>query len=270
MSEIIIKETKDPKIIKQNVFGYARISKKVDGMDKEQLERTLRNQFEIIENDSKLNNYNLIKIFYDRDLSGSDFENRDDFNKMISLSKKGEASLILVADDKRFARDPAYFIIYLRELIKAGIRVKDIARQKIMHPEDFDDQVLAMVSGGAVTEGRKKYEQWFDRYVALGKPIITPIFGYKWKEVKNKQELKSWEIVPKKAEIVKKVFELKDKKNYKEICKELGIYPVLLYRILNNERIYKGELCVKKSIKDRVKLTIPEIIWYKGIHPPIL
>lgn len=244
-------------------FGYVRKSPD----DKEGTEVSIKNQKDLIENYCNKNNIKLIDTFEDLDLSGSD-RFRKGFTEMILEILKSNVEIIIVKDKSRFCRDTAFFLDTLKDLRAYNKKVFSIMDNHYLDPEDFGDMVTSMVDEKTIIDGRKKARLLLISKQEKGLPCIPAPYGYKYKTIKKE---KVWVLDEKKADIVKKSFDLTLKKlDYKNICKELDISVNLYYKILKN-RNYLGFVSFYNKIKDSSGKTIrKELVEYKGVHKQIV
>ena len=84
-----------------SVCAYCRVS-----TDKSDQRNSFESQKRFFENEFKKHqNWTKKVIFADEGISGTSLKNRNEFNKMISLSNKGEYDLIITKDVSRFSRN---------------------------------------------------------------------------------------------------------------------------------------------------------------------
>jgi DNA invertase Pin-like site-specific DNA recombinase len=246
-------------------FGYVRKSPD----EKEGTESSIFNQTKLIEEYAKNNNFELIEIFIDKNISGSD-RTRKAFNDMISRAIHGEAQLIIIKDQDRFARDTAFFSDTLTDLEAYGVKVFSIIKNDYISAEDLGDMVTSVVDADFVRRARAKTKISFEQKKNEGLPPFIAPFGYKFSKTKPK----IWIFDKKNAEIVKIVCcDVISGVNYKETIEKSKINKSLYYRILKNASagIYSGYIVYQKKIKASNKTIVRfEEIKYKGIHKPII
>ena len=101
------------------VVAYCRVSTN----DKEQLtsyENQLKHYTESINANP---DWEFVGIFADKGISGTSVKNRDEFNKMIRLCKRGKVDMIMVKAISRFARNTVDCLKYTRLLKDIGVDV---------------------------------------------------------------------------------------------------------------------------------------------------
>lgn len=243
-------------------FGYARKSPD----EKEDTETSINNQIFLFKNVSKEKGFELVKIFVDKNVSGSDRQ-RKEFLKMIDEIKHSDVGVILVKDQDRFARDSAFFYDTLQDLEIRDKKVYSIMKNKFLSYEDLGDVITSVVDAYYITTQRKKTELLFNQKKELGLPPISAPFGYK-----NKN--KKWVISKVQSEKVKVVIDdYKNNVSYKITTQRLRISPIQYYRILKNYHngIYSGYVYYIKKIKDANKNIVrTEEVKYRGNHTPII
>ena len=101
------------------VVAYCRVSTK----EEEQLnsyENQLKHYTEAINANP---DWEFVGIFADKGISGTSVKNRDEFNKMIRLCKRGKVDMIMVKAISRFARNTVDCLKYTRLLKDIGVDV---------------------------------------------------------------------------------------------------------------------------------------------------
>ena len=101
------------------VIAYCRVSTKQE----EQLNsyETQRNYY--TERINAEPNWTLVGIFADKGITGTSVKNRDEFNKMIKLCKRGKVDMIITKSISRFARNTLDCLKYTRMLKAIGVDV---------------------------------------------------------------------------------------------------------------------------------------------------
>lgn len=112
-------ETAKNKYRQLRVVAYCRVSTKQE----EQL-----NSYETQKNyyTERINaepNWSLVGIFADKGITGTSVKNRDEFNKMIKLCKRGKVDMIITKSISRFARNTLDCLKYTRMLKAIGVDV---------------------------------------------------------------------------------------------------------------------------------------------------
>ena len=67
--------------------------------------------------------WELVRIFADEGISGTNTKKRKEFNRMIRFAKAGEMDLIISKEVSRFARNTVDTLQYTRDLKKIGVYV---------------------------------------------------------------------------------------------------------------------------------------------------
>lgn len=249
-------------------FGYARKSPD----DKKNTETSITNQVQLIESFCKKNDYTLIEVYIDNNISGGD-RNRKYFSKMIKEAiafKKDNPDdivYILVKEQDRFARDSAYFSDTLRDLDIRGIQVFSIIKNNFISYDDLGDVVTSVVDAHYIYSQRKKSKVLFEQKKEQGLPPIKAPFGYI-----NKN--KKWVLHRKNSSIVIEVCsDYINNVNYKKTIERLKINRSLYYRIISNiiKGIYNGYVVYLNKIRDSNKVVVRiEEVKYLGSHEPII
>lgn len=260
--------------------AYCRVS-----TDREDQSNSLASQkkyfAEYIENHA---DWQLVNIYYDEGISGTQTKNRTGFNSMVSDACEGKIDLILTKEVSRFARNTVDTLSYTRKLKEAGIGV-------IFTIDNIDTRAadgelrLTIMASIAQEESRKTSERvkWGQkRRMEQGIVFGRNLLGY---TVKNGILFLNDSEVP----IVRAIFHkyTNEKKSTPAIAKELlleGIHPkqaqywssASILRILRNEK-YAGDLCQKKSFtpnylthERKANHAHEELIYLENHHQPII
>jgi len=250
------------------VLGYVRKSPD----DKEGTELSIKNQTEAIEYYSKINNLELIDVYIDKNISGSD-RGRKAFNnvirKSIELKKENENVWIIVKDQNRFARDSAFFSDTLQDLIAHGVKVFSLIKNGFLSHEDLGDMVRSVVDSEDILKGRRYALFTLEKKQRESLPPFIAPFGYR-----NNKKTKTWNISKKESFIVKSVIEdYVSGIRWKETIEKFKINKSLYYRIISNANkgIYNGYVVYNKKFKDSNKKVIrTEEVRYKSNYSPII
>lgn len=251
-----------------DVFGYSRKSPD----DKEDTERSIKNQDELINNTCLGKHWNLIGIFYDKNITGGD-RDRPGIKDIISKSRKHKVSnpkknvYIITKDQDRFARDYAFMGDTLKDLEAYGVKVFSIMKNDFLSSDDLGDTIMSVMNEQIIKEGRKKAVLTIDKKIEQKLPCIPAPFGYKYFK-------KNWIIVPKEADVVRKVIDdyLKEV-NYKKTLSSNKISRGKYDRIKANAKkgLYNGIISFENKIKgSSSKVIRKEIFKYEGDYEHIL
>jgi len=254
---------------KINIFGYSRKSPD----DKESTEVSIDNQNRLIKSICKEKEWNLKKIFTDKNISGGD-RYRKNFTIMISESieikdnNKNYNIFIVVKDQSRFCRDSAFFKDTLKDLDVRGIKVFSISKPGFLNHEDLGDNVNALMGEQKIVEGKKYSEISFKQKMEDQLPSIPAPYGYKY----NKK--KEWVIDVIKSKKVSQVcLDFEKGIKLKETLSNLKINKSLYYRILKNVKkgLYSGYIIYERKYRDSNKIIVrTEEVKYLGHHPHII
>lgn len=166
-----------------------------------------------------------------------DLKKRKDF--LDALNEADEYDLLRIFKWSRFARNLLVQETALLYLHKHGVEVK---------PSDDDSNKLVRRIMGSLNEN---FSEENLQYVGLirekrlkeGKfPSRTP-YGYI--PIRKGKIVTSYKINKEEAYIIRQIFFMKDKIDYKRICLQLGITPKQYYSILKKERMYQGYITYK-------------------------
>lgn len=245
------------------VYGYIRKSPD----EKEKTMVSLENQKNLIIKTCKEKDWDLVEVFSDKDITGSD-RYRKGFIEMMSKIFNNNVEIIVVKDQDRFCRDSSFFKDTLQDLDVRNKRVYSIMKNGFLSHEDLGDNVKALMDSQYITDQRKKADVNLKQKFENNLPSIPAPYGYKY----NKD--KKWIIDKRKADIVNGVLnDLINKVSFKDILKKYKINKSLYYRIIKNAKkgLYNGWITYERKHKDSNKKVVRiEEIRYKGEHKPII
>ena len=235
---------------KKRVAAYCRVS-----TEKEDQRNSLRSQKHYFTSYIGAHpDWELIRVYYDEGISGTQTGKRDGFNEMMDAALRGELDLILTKEVSRFARNTVDTLSCTRKLKAAGVNVIFTLDQ--IDTGDADGELrLTLMAGLAQEESRKTSERvkWGQRRsMEAGVVFGGDLLGYQVKNGKiTVKESESW--------IVRLIFQkyTNEGKGAYTIARELreqGIKSrtekdwssTAVLRILRNEK-YVGDLCQKKT-----------------------
>ena len=195
----VIKATKD--ILpddKIKVAAYCRVSTDSDDQLNSFIEQ-VRYYTDFINQNP---NMKLVDIYADEGVTGTSIAKRDEFNRMMSDTKKGKIDKIYVKSVSRFARNSKECLENIRLLKSYGISVffeNDGIDTKILNHEI----ILYIKSAFAEAESRnasKRMSRSNQMRMELGEfAFVTAPFGYKIED-------RTLVPIPEEAEVVKKIF----------------------------------------------------------------
>lgn len=229
--------------------------------------------------------WELIEIYVDEGITGTNTKKRHNFNRMINDARNKKFDIILTKEISRFARNTLDSISYTRELKDLGIGV--IFINDNINTLDPDSEFrLTMMASIAQEESRKTSERvkWGQKQrMKSGVVFGLSMLGY---DVKNGKMT----INPEGTEIVKLIFHkfVNEGKGTHIIARELhdsGIKTknnktewsnTVILRILKNEK-YVGDLTQQKtytpnylSHQKKYNKGELELITIKNHHEPII
>ena len=251
------------------VFGSSRKSPD----DKVNTEKSISNQNEFIVNTCNKNNWNLVSIEEDKQISGGR-PDRKGINKQINLAKKMKINhperevCIMVKDSKRFTRDTIFFKQQLTDLEIHNVKVYSIVKGDFLSYDDIGDRIMNTINEQAIIDGKNYARMSEELKTSKNLPCIPAPFGYKYDDSKN------WEIDKKKSKIVLScIRDYLNSVDYKYTIKENKITKTKYYRIIKNAKrgLYSGYIVYSKKFKDSSGNVVKEEeVKYKGIHKPII
>ena len=201
--------------------------------------------------------WSLAGIFADEGITGVMTKNRDQFNEMIDLCRKGKIDLIITKSISRFARNLIDSIKYIREMKSIGVTII-FEKENINTSEMTSEMMVALYSVFAQAESES-----ISNNVKMGKRfgyksgqvpmMFGNIFGYRKGADGNA------EIVPEEAEIIRRIYtKFLEGNSYSAIGRMLeseGIKTIkgnskwsisVIQGILKNEK-YKGDVLMQKT-----------------------
>lgn len=265
---------------KLRVAAYARVS-----TDKDDQANSLDNQRTYFSKYiTQHEGWQLVNVFYDEGISGTQTKKRKGFMEMIAEAESGEIDLIITKEVSRFARNTVDTLSYTRELKKFGVGVIFTLDNIDTRQSDGEFRLTIMASI-AQEESRKTSERvkWGQRrQMEKGVVFGRDLLGYTVKDGKlyiNEEE----------AEIVRTIFHkyTNEGKGTHVIARELqeeGMRPkrialwsnVVILRALKNEK-YVGDLMQKKTItpdylthKKKYNRGEENMVYIKEHHEPII
>jgi DNA invertase Pin-like site-specific DNA recombinase len=203
-------------------------------------------------------NWDMVDIYADEGITGTNTKNRTHFNRMIQDARNGKIDLILVKSISRFARNTLDLLKYVRELKSLGVAVL-FERENINTLDTTGEVLLTILSSLAQDESRNISEnsRWgILRRFSEGKVFCntTRFLGY------DKDENGELVINENEAEIVRRIYgEYLEGKSYEAIARGLmkdkiktvtggdKWWDSSITLILTNEKYY-GALLQQKTI----------------------
>lgn len=235
---------------KKKVSCYCRVS-----TDKDEQLQSLSKQMEFFEDFAKREGHELVKVYADEGIKGTQLKNREQFKQMICDAKKGMFDTIYVKDVSRFARNTEDFLHNIRKIKSYGAEVFFISHN--LGIQEGSEMYLTMLAMMAQEESAN-----LSRKVKFGKDVTAKkgrvpnfVFGY--------DKIDRYTLVhnPEEREIVEKIFDFFVNQGYGTariagwlnknniITKknnQNNWHQVVITQILRNE-IYIGKIINKKS-----------------------
>ena len=243
-------DTKTGKIIKLKVAAYARVS-----TDLEDQKNSFELQKEEFETRIKENpEWEFVKMYADRGISGTQIKHRVQFQKMIADAKEHKIDLILTKSISRFARNTVDLLKTVRELVSIGVGVF-FEKENILTTKDNVDLVLTMYASLAESESRSISDnvKWGVRKRMSKNERKVPVnrmVGYS-------QDSKGNWYINEDAALIQNIFcyfmqgytyrQIAEKIKAEDTNKERKWDVARIHRILHNEK-YKGTVVHQKTV----------------------
>lgn len=238
---------------KLRVAAYARVSTEQD-----EQQSSYEAQVDFYTRHIQSNpDWEFVRVFADRGITGTNTKKRDDFNEMIALALSGGIDLILTKSISRFARNTVDTLQTVRKLKEAGVEVH-FEKENLHTFDPKCEMMLTIMSSLAQEESRSISEnvRWGQQQsMSKGKIHIAykHFLGYK------KGEDGRPEIVEEEAKIIRMIYDLfLSGWTIRHIAEHLtskGIptptgkskWPIsTVENILSNEK-YKGDALLQKT-----------------------
>lgn len=167
---------------------------------------SLKNQRDFFEDFARLHNYELVRIYADEGISGTQMKKRPEFLNLLRDSKNGDFKLVVTKDVSRFARNTLDFLQGIRLLKQNGVDVLFLSNSKTVLGES--EFILTIYAALAQQESENLSKRVIFGKKQSAKNGRTPnvIFGY------NKKGTYDLEINENEAKTVKLIFNLYTKK----------------------------------------------------------
>ena len=251
---MVMNDENMPVQVKKHVAAYCRVS-----TDSE--EQMLSYDAQVSEYKNKIENtpeWQMVEIYADAGISGTNVKNRVAFNRMIADCKAGKIDLIITKSISRFARNTVDCLEHVRKLKHIGVEVF-FEKENIYSFDSKMELVLTLLSSIAQEESRNISEntKWgLKKRMRDGKAIVNcnRFMGY------DKDENGQLIINKEEAKVVERIFrEYTGGKGVAAICRGLECdriptvsgkykwYDSVIRRMLRNEKYY-GELLLQKTV----------------------
>lgn len=228
--------------------------------------------------------WEMVEIFADEGLSGTETKHRAAFLRMIETARQGQLDLILTKEISRFARNTLDSIYYTRELSRYGVGV--LFLNDGLNTRDGDAELrLTLLASLAQEESRRTSQRvkWGQkRRMEQGVVFGHPPLGYTLLDGKLTVDEEG-------AQTVRRIFYqyVEEGKGVHRIARELteeGILPPraaawqssVIRRLLKNEK-YCGDLIQKKTVtldylthKKQYNHGEEALVVLRDHHPPLI
>ena len=240
---------------KINVAAYARVSTTEDSQ-LNSLSQQISYYNELIQHNPQ---WNFVKIYVDRGISGTKTKNRDGINELIKDAKAGNIDLILTKSISRFARNTVELLKIVRDLKKINVEIQ-FEKERLSTLSKEGDLMLSLLAGFAQQESQSISEniKWGIRK-SYEKGIIRKQRTYGFDIINNE-----FKINLKESKVVKFIFDSflsgKCHAEIADLLNERGIPSsrngkwsrMIIKKILKNEK-YAGFTILQKSyVKDPI------------------
>lgn len=234
---------------KIRVAAYCRVS-----TDRDEQLGSLENQMDAFRYQVTLHeDWELVNIYIDEGISGTNTRHRVGFQQMIADCKAGKIDYIITKSISRFARNTMDCLNYVRELQTHGVELF-FEKEGIDTAASYSEMLLTVMAAFAQEESRSISEnvKWgIRKRFEAGREMRVPIYGYRHTD----KEL--YIIVPEEAAVVKEIFtRYVQGETPSEIIKDMTARnvpppagdrwkPLQLARMLHNEK-YTGDVVLQK------------------------
>jgi len=268
---------------KRRVAAYARVS-----TDSEEQLTSYEAQVDYYTNYILSNhNWQFVKVYTDEGISATNTKKRDGFNSMIKDALDGKIDLIVTKSVSRFARNTVDSLTTVRKLKEKGVEVY-FEKENIYTLDSKGELLITIMSSLAQEESRSISENvtWGQRKRFADGKVSLPykqFLGYK-KGTDGRPE-----IVPKEAELIRRIYSLYIHGNTPStiariLTKEEIPTPAgkttwqssTVESILQNEK-YRGDARLQKSftvdfLQKKMKTNEGEVPQYyvENSHPAII
>ncbi len=268
---------------KKKVCAYARVSSKKE-LQKTSFDLQIKTYTDLILDNP---DWDFVGVFSDYGKSGTNTNNRTQFNLMLDLANAGGIDLILTKSLSRFARNTVDTLNTIRKLRDINVEVF-FEKENLSSFDPKVEFVISVLAGMAEEESRtiSQNVKWGvnKRFKKGIVPMVTSmVLGY------DRDKFSNIIINESEAKIVRKIYSLyingysfrkiADYLNNKGLVtkfKKINWYPSAVQSILTNER-YAGNALLQKSIrtnigkKYRIKnQDIAPKYFVKNSHPAIV
>lgn len=187
-----------PKAETKRVAAYCRVS-----TDKEQQESSLQVQTESFRSQIEAHpGWELVGIYADEGITGTQAKHRDAFNRMIADCEAGKIDYIITKSISRFARNTLECLTYIRQLKGYGVYVL-FEKERLDTGSEASEMVLSILAAIAQEESRNISEniKWNQRKrYEEGRAIWKETYGYK------KEGDREFIVDEKTAPVVRRIF----------------------------------------------------------------
>lgn len=210
---------------------------------------------------AKENKINVLDVYADRHISGSDFENRTEFNRMLRDAERNQFESIIVWKIDRFGRDREEIALNKIKLKRHGIR---LLYAKEVIPDGPEGIILESLMEGLaeyyIADLRQKVKRG-QRESAIKGYVTSGMAPYGYSIIEKK-----YSINEKEAWVIKYIFE-----NYDSGCTAVEIIKNLTNMGVRNRKgnaitkngiytILRNEKYIGKAFYDEIPIPIPAII----------
>ena len=231
--------------------------------------------------------WQFVAVYTDEGISATNTKKRDGFNRMVQDALDGKIDLIVTKSVSRFARNTVDSLTTVRKLKDAGVEVY-FEKENIWTLDSKGELLITIMSSLAQEESRSISENvtWGQRKRFADGKVSIPygqFLGYR----KGSDGLP--EIVPKEAEVVRRIYRLfMQGKTPNAIARQLTAEGIptpggkqvwqftTVESILTNEK-YKGAALLQKRftvdfLQKKMKINEGEVPQYyvENSHPPII
>jgi DNA invertase Pin-like site-specific DNA recombinase len=181
-----------------NIVAYCRVS-----TNKEDQLHSLEAQKEFFEQYAKKEGHNLVRIYADEGITGTQTKKRREFLRMMSDSERGLFQMVVVKDISRLARNTVDFLQSIRALKSNGIKCNFITSNLSSEDGEMTLSILAMVAQEESSNTSKRIKM--SKKMSFEKGVV-PSFVYGYDKIKG--DPYNMTVNQEEAEVIKRIFHL--------------------------------------------------------------
>ena len=241
--------------------NYVRISEADPFKSEQERRKKLDDQLQVNDSFIKNKKWQCVDI-YDEGYAKSTERNRPRFTQMRLDAINNKFDIIVVREQSRLARDPAFLIDFVKDMEALKIKIYESSTGRELVETELETNVKAtIVDVEWIKKGKKYQASMMEIKQKEGNPFGNSPYGYD----------KDWKIIKEESAIVKKIFDLYiEHKRIMIVAKKVNMPPKKVWRILTNKR-YTGIFLYERKFRGGDKTVLrTELIEYKANYTPII